>query len=161
MSTETSLAGAEAPSAGDANSPGEHAETSNAKPAKAAKRPKTDKEAPAADEEQKSLYPWGNKEPARRVADLEKALESLEKRRADEAEAWASRQAALATEERQLRGNLKTAQGILEKSRREAAARTVAQSVERLVASGKLDLSALSDAAGLEKKLLEALSVKA
>lgn len=161
MSTETSLADAEAPSAGDENTGGENAHEAAGKAAKAAKPKKTAKGEASAAEEAKTLYPWGNKEPARRVADLEKAFETFEKRRADEAKAWAARQAGFVAEERQLKADLKAAQAILEKAQREAAARAVAQSVERLMASGKIDLSALSEGADLEQKLLEALAAKA
>lgn len=112
-------------------------------------------------DEGKSLYPWGNKEPARRVMELEKAFQLFDKRRKEETKAWAARQAQFVSEERQIKGDLKLARGILEKSRREAAARNVAQSVERLLASGKIDESLLTDEGGLEKLILKALGAKA
>ena len=165
MSIETSPGDAEAPSAGVEPDKGARNEEAgagqqNAGEQKATRRKKAGKEE-AAVEEPKGPYPWGSKEPAKRVADLEKAFEAFEKRRADETEAWAARQAQFTAEEKQLKADLKAARAILEKSKREAAARTVAQSVERLLASGKIDTSVLDDEGALEKLLLGALAAKA
>lgn len=109
----------------------------------------------------KGPYPWGAKEPLKRIADLERSLSLCEAKRKAESEAWAVRLAQLEGEERQIKADLKTARTIAEKVRRESAARSVAATLERLLAAGKIDASALDGGVDLEAVLLSALGKKA
>lgn len=99
--------------------------------------------------------------PARRpdkwIRDIEKQIETVAAQRKAGLEAWNSKLAVFDAEERRLKSELREALALKSKAEREAAARTVAQSIERLLSSGKLSADDLKDPKALDQAILSAL----
>ena len=102
-------------------------------------------------------YPWGAQLPAKRTAELQKQLTGIANKREAAIEAHRKALAAFDEQERSIKADLKIAATFAEKQLREQAAQSVAKTVEKLLVSGKIAASVLTDGAALEAALLNAL----
>jgi hypothetical protein len=85
-------------------------------------------------------YPWGSQSPAKRVSALESNIQANDRKRAAAIESHKARIAEIDEADRQFRSDLKAANVIVDRERREATSAAAAKVLDRIIGSANSDV---------------------
>lgn len=85
-------------------------------------------------------YPWGSQSPAKRVSALEGNIVANDKKRSAAIESHKARIAEIDEADRQFRSDLKAANIIVDRERREATSAAAAKVLDRIIGSANSDV---------------------
>lgn len=103
-------------------------------------------------------YPWGNQAPAQRVAKLEASLRANEKKRLDAIEAHKRKIAEIDEADRLLKGDLKAAQNVVDREKREATTAAASKVLEKVIGTASVDVDEVIRSGEFEKIIQKALA---